>query len=139
MASMSDVRRLVTTRVLPALVAMPLVVRLIDAPPTSPDELAVFATATWITVLLRPLVVSAGFVAAVAAVRTRVSRSTARSAVRAAVAIAVIWAVQLVGSMFISAAGAVIGVPIDLATGATAALLVYVPSGRGALASRAAT
>jgi hypothetical protein len=139
MASTSDVLRLATTRVLPALVGMPLVARLVDAPPASLDELAALAAAAWITVLLRPLVVAVGFVVALSAIRAHIGPSTVRSARRAALAIVVIWAVQLVGSMLIGAAGAAVGVPIDLGTGATAALLVYAARRRDALASRAAT
>lgn len=139
MASRSDVVRLATTRVLPVLVLLPLVARLIDTPPSSLDALGSLAAAAWITVLVRPLVVTLGFAVVLHAIRAHVSAEVVRSGKGAAFAIAVILGIQLIGSLFVQAAGATIGVPVDLLTGAAAALSVYAARRRGTVPSSAVT
>jgi hypothetical protein len=123
--SPSDVLRGATARVLPILICIPLVARLVDAPPRSVDALASFASQAWIAVLLRPLVVAVGLSAALYVARARVGRAGVHSRQRAVLAVLVVLAVQLVGSMGMQAAGPVLGVPIDLASGVVAALLSY--------------
>ena len=139
MASLSDVLRGATARVLPPLIGIPLAARLVDAPPTSLADVAPFAALAWVTVLLRPLVTAVGFSAALCAVRARVGPQAARSGRRAAVAVVVILAAQLVGSLAVQAAGPAIGVPIDLAVGAAAALVAYAGRRGQTAVSRAAT
>ena len=133
MAATSDVLRSAVVRVLPALIAIPLAARLAGAPPAS------LAAAAWVTVLLRPLVTAAGLAAALYVARVRVSAPATRSARRAAAAVAVVLAAQLVGSLAVQAAGPALGVPIDLAVGAGAALLAYVGRRERRAVSRAAT
>ncbi len=131
--------RRVTGRVLPFLVGLPLAARLLDAPPTSLASLASFVAHAWIVVLVRPLVVAVGFGVVLHAMWTRVGMQAAASNRRAASAVAVVACVQLVGSLVVQAAGPAIGVPLDLAAGAAAALAAYVGRGGPPLGSRAGT
>ena len=137
MASRSDVVRLATTRLLPVLVVLLLGARLIDTPPSPVDALPSLAAAAWIAVLLRPLVVTLGFGLVLHAIRAHVGAEVMRSGKGVALAIAVILGIQLVGSLFLQSAGARVGVPIDLLTGAAAALSMYAARRRGPVTSSA--